>query len=148
MKHEIDTDMKLNSNTQLHGGGMWNISQWLTWTNKAMVVFHIQLWWKQMDLTRNPWDLVNATNLKAPSYWGDFKISIRDLSYIFPLRKTVIIKTPRYFSFFSRDYCWLSSWDAKDHKRKAPGLGCWMRHQTLIVRSFSKWISSDNYTKT
>ena len=39
---------------------------------------------KMNGLTRNPWDLVNATNLKALKNWGAFKISICDLFYIFP----------------------------------------------------------------
>lgn len=51
MKHGIHTDMNLNSNTLLHAGCMWNISQWLKWTSwEAMVVFYIQLWLKQMGL--------------------------------------------------------------------------------------------------
>lgn len=39
---------------------------------------------KMNGLTRNPWDLVNATNLKALKNWGAFKIGICDLFYVLP----------------------------------------------------------------
>lgn len=147
MKHEMHTDKKLNSNTLLHGDWMWNFSQWVKPTGwQAMVGFFLySTLIKTNGLTRNPWDLVNATNLKAPKNFGAFKISIRDLFYIFPSGKNNN-KNTEVLEFLFKGLLLLSSWDAKT--TKAPCLGCWTRHQKLIVWSFSKWISSNDDTKT
>ena len=62
---------------------------------------------------------------------------------IFFLKEKTIIKTPRYLSFFSRDYCcYLPEMQRPQKKSTMP------RHQKLIVWSFSKGVSSNNDTKT